>query len=194
MSTLESAVSPARRGWSTHTQRTAEHEGGKPSAIPAFAAGTLSLLLLLASLQPPPATPAAELSFAASHRTAYGLFATLVLAWSVPSVPSTVASAAMLQRHRRTLASSARILSIAGVLLLGYGIFIHVGALLPIVAAGAPPRPEDAVYQPAIWSSLRFYLTDPGLMTWALGQLLSFTVWCFTVWCFATGVRLRRPL
>ena len=49
---------------------------------------------------------------------------------------------------------------------------MHIGALLSIVAAGAPPRAEDATYQAAIWSSLSFYLTDPGLMAWGLGQFL----------------------
>jgi hypothetical protein len=159
-------------GWSARGEGAVQRDQGNASAIAAFAAGTLSLLLLLATLQPLPPTPAGQLAFAASHRTAYALFATLVLAWSVVSVPSIVTSAAMLQRDGRTLATSATILSAAGVLLLGYGIFTHVGALLSIVAAGVPPHPDDATYQAAVWSSLRFYLTDPGLMTWGLGQFL----------------------
>jgi len=168
----ERAVASGRQGWSTDTQRTIGSEGGKLPIMLAFAAGTLSLLLLLTSLQPPPATPAEQLSFAASHRSAYGLFASLVLAWSVLSIPVIVTSSAMLHLKGGSLASSAKVLSSAGVLLLGYGIFTHTGALLSIVAAGAPPRPEDATYQAAIWSSLGFYLTDPGLMTWGLGQFL----------------------
>ena len=58
------------------------------------------------------------------------------------------------------------------VLLLGFGIFTSTAALLSIVSAGTPPRAEDAAYQVAIWSNRGFYLTDPGLMAWGLGQVL----------------------
>ena len=44
--------------------------------------------------------------------------------------------------------------------------------MLSVVAAGNPPNPADATYQAAIWTSLGYYLTDPGLMAWGLGQLL----------------------
>ena len=138
----------------------------------AFIAGVLSLLLLLASLQPLPVTPAEQLSFAASHRAMYGVFASLVLAWSVFSIPSIVALGTLLRPRVGPLATSALILSAAGILMLGFGIFTHVGALLSIVAAGPLATPGDATYQVAIWSSLRFYLTDPGLMAWGLGQFL----------------------
>ena len=66
-----------------------------PLGVLALVAATLSLLLLAASLRPPPATPAQWLAFASEHRTAYALFASLVLAWSVFSVPLIVALAAM---------------------------------------------------------------------------------------------------
>jgi hypothetical protein len=141
-------------------------------AIFSFVAGALSFLLLLASLQPLPATPAEQLSFAASHRTAYGLFASVVLAWAVFSIPFVVTLGTMLRPKGSVLALTATILSAVGILLLGFAIFTHVGAVMSIVAAGNPPRPEDAIYQVAIWSSLRFYLTDPGLMAWGLGQFL----------------------
>ena len=158
--------------WSTGPHRTTEDGEGRSPAMLVLTAGTLSFLLLLASIQPPPATPAEQLTFAASHRAVYGVFASLVLAWAVLSVPAIVASGAMLHARGGSLASSAKALSTAGVLLLGYGLFTHVGAVLSIVAASPPPRPQDATYQVAIWSSLGFYLTDPGLMTWGLGQLL----------------------
>jgi hypothetical protein len=32
--------------------------------------------------------------------------------------------------------------------------------------------PAEATYQAAIWRSLWYYLTDPGLMAWGLGQFL----------------------
>ena len=143
-----------------------------PLVVLAFLSGALSLLLLLASLQPPPVTPAQQLLYAASHRGAYGLFASLVLAWSVFSVPLAVTLATLLRAKSRTLAVAAQLLVAIGVLLLSFGIFMHVGALLSIVSAGTPPRAEDATYQAAIWWNLSFYLTDPGLMAWGLGQFL----------------------
>jgi hypothetical protein len=78
----------------------------------------------------------------------------------------------MLRPLGRDVALAATILSAAGILMLGFALFMHAGAMLSIVAAGSPSRPEDAAYQVAIWSSLRFYLTDPGLMAWGFGQLL----------------------
>ena len=144
----------------------------KSLAILTFVAGILSLLLLLASLQPQPASPADQLSLATSHRGTVGLFVSLVLAWSVFSVPLAVVSGTLLHPRGRTLASAAQILVSVGVLLLGFAIFTHFGALLSIAAAGSPPRAEDASYQAAIWWNLGFYLTDPGLMAWGLGQFL----------------------
>jgi hypothetical protein len=155
------------------SQNAVEIDRRVPLATFALAAGALSLLLLLSSLlTPPPATPAALLAFASSHRVAYGLFASLILAWSVFSVPLIVTLGAMLQSRGGSLTVIAQLLSAVGVLLLGFAVFTHTAALLSIVAAGKPPQPEDATYQAAIWSNLGFYLTDPGLMTWGLGQFL----------------------
>jgi hypothetical protein len=78
----------------------------------------------------------------------------------------------MLRSKAGTLAGIAQILSAVGVLLLGFALFTHTTALLSIVDAGGPVRAEDAARQAAILSSLRFYVTDPGLMTWGLGQFL----------------------
>jgi hypothetical protein len=146
----------------------------RKSALAVFSliAGALSLLLLLASLQPLPATPAEQLSFVANHRTVYGLFAGIVLAWAVFSMPFVVALRTVLRPHGGILTLIALILSAGGILMLGFAIFMHAGAMLSIVAAGNPPRSEDAVYQAAIWTGLRFYLTDPGLMAWGLGQFI----------------------
>jgi len=143
-----------------------------PLVVLAFLSGILSLLFLLGSLQPPPVSPAQQLLFAASHRGAYGLFASLVLTWSVFSIPFAGTLATLLRAKNGTLASSAQLLVASGVLLLSFGIYMHIGALLSIVAAGAPPHVAGATYQAAIWSSLGFYLTDPGLMAWGLGQFL----------------------
>ncbi len=143
-----------------------------PLVVLAFLAGSLSVLLVLATLQPPPVTPAQQLLFAATHQGVYALFASLVLAWSVFSVPLAATLAMLLRAKGGTLALAAQLLVAVGALLLGFGIFTHIGAVLSIVAAGTPPHAADATYQAAIWSSLGFYLTDPGLMAWGLGQFL----------------------
>ena len=55
-----------------------------PLGVLSFVSAVLSLALLVASLRPPPsAAPADLLAYASSHRALYGLFASLVLAWSV---------------------------------------------------------------------------------------------------------------
>jgi len=141
-------------------------------AIFGFAASILSVVLLLGSLQPPPPTPADVLSFATSHRSGMGMFATLALAWAVFSVPLAFILGRLFYRQGQTLATIAQFLVSVGVLLLGFANFIRIGAVLSIAAAGSPPQSVDAIYQVAIWSSLGYYLTDPGLMTWGLGQLI----------------------
>lgn len=143
-----------------------------PLGVLALVAATLSLLLLAASLRPPPATPAQWLAFASEHRTAYALFASLVLAWSVFSVPLIVALAAMLRTKGGTLVAIAQVLSAIGVLLLAFAIFANIGAVLSILAATPPLPPQEALYHAAIWFNLGFYLTDPGLMAWGLGQFI----------------------
>jgi len=142
-------------------------------SILSFVAGGLSLLLLLASLQPPPpSNPAEQLSLVASRRTAYALFAILILTWATFSIPFVVALGTILRAKGVSIARAATILCSGGILLLGFAIFTHLGALLSILAAGKPPTSAEASYQAAIWASLGYYLTDPGLMAWGLGQFL----------------------
>jgi hypothetical protein len=142
-------------------------------SICSFVAGGLSLLLLLASLQPrPPSNPAQQLALVASRGTAYALFAILILSWATFSIPFVVALGTLLRPKGISMAHSATILCSGGILLLGFGIFAHLGAMLSILAAGKPPTSPEAGYQAAIWASLGFYLTDPGLMAWGLGQFL----------------------
>jgi hypothetical protein len=145
------------------------------SAFACFAllAGVLSILLLLAEiLQPLPQSPAQMLSYFSGHFGGVALLAMTVLAWAVFSIPFVVALGRLLSPEGVAFAQAAVILSAAGILLLGFGNFAGVGAGLAISAAGTPPSAPDAVYQVAIWRNLSFYLTDPGLMTWGLGQFL----------------------
>ena len=142
-------------------------------SIFSFLSGGLSLLLLVASLQsPPPADPAQQLLFISSHGTAHVLFAILILSWATFSIPFVVALGTVLRPKGSSMAHAGTILCSGGILLLGFAIFLHLGAMLSIVAAGKFAQSNEASYQAAIWKNLGYYLTDPGLMAWGLGQFL----------------------
>jgi hypothetical protein len=146
----------------------------RPRAFAWFSllAGVASILLLIASMQPTAPTGAEQLSFFAAHRGFFVLMAIFVLVWAVFSIPFVAALGQLLRAKSPTFALAATILSAIGILLLGFAIFARIGAFLSILAAGSPPTAGDATYQAAIWGNLFYFLTDPGLMTWGLGQLL----------------------
>ncbi len=132
----------------------------------------LSLLMLALTSVPVPQDPAEQLIFIAARRPLIALEAVATLMWAVFSVPLVVALGRLLRPRGAGLAATATILSAAGILMLGYAIRTYLGAALSIVAASSRPGAPEAVYQAAIWRSLSFFLTDPGLMTWGLGQFL----------------------
>lgn len=134
--------------------------------------GVLSLLLVAATLQPAPRSATGQLAYVAGHQGAVAIGATIVLSWSVFSIPLVVALGQILGPKSPGFAKAATLLTAAGILLLGFAIFTRVGALLSIVAAGGPANAAEAAYQVAIWGNLSFYLTDPGLMTLGFGQVL----------------------
>lgn len=136
-------------------------------------AGGLSILFLflLVSLAPI-LSPSESLAFISAHHGLAGLDAIVVLTWGVFSVPFVVALGPLLRAKSPAFGFTATILSAAGILLLAFGLYTHVGAVLAIIYAGKPPTPADAVYRAEFWGRLSFYLADPGLMTWGLGQFL----------------------
>lgn len=134
--------------------------------------GALSILLIVATLQPAPKSAAGQLAYFAGHQGKVALEACTVLTWAVFSIPLVVALGQILRPKSPSFARAATVLTAAGILMLGFAIFAHVGALLSIVTAGGPANAADAVYQAAIWGSLSFYITDPGLMAMGLGQIL----------------------
>lgn len=144
----------------------------RPLALLAILAGCLSLLLLALSASPPPTEPAQALEFIDFHRAAFAFFASTVLAWSVFSIPFTVYLGAHLKVAGSALAPAAVTLTVAGLLMLGFATFMSVGSMLALVSAAPAPNSEAQAYQFRVWSHLGFYLTDPGLMAWGLGQLL----------------------
>jgi uncharacterized protein DUF4386 len=136
----------------------------------AVAAG-LSILLLLGA-SPPPPDAAARLAMFAAHPRLVALTATIILTWAVFSIPFVVMLGQLVRAPSPGLALSASILSAIGMTLLGFAQFTHIGAMLAIISAGHAPDAAGAIYQAAIWANLSFFLTDPGLMTWGLGQFL----------------------
>ncbi len=137
-------------------------------AVFSFLAGVLSILLVFVSIR----SLAERQSTIAGNPSAYILTAIVILVWAVFSIPHVIALGTMLSPKSDSFALAATILSSIGILLLGFGIFMHAGAMLSILSAGKPADSADAAYQLAIWTNLGYYLTDPGLMTWGFGQLL----------------------
>jgi uncharacterized protein DUF4386 len=135
-------------------------------------AACLSVLLLLSSSQPPPADAAAALALFAARPRLVALTATIFLSWAVFSIPFVILLGQILQAPSPGLARAATMLSAIGIALLGFAQFAYIGAMLSIIAAGRAPNTGDAIYQAAIWGNLLFFLTDPGLMMWGLGQFL----------------------
>jgi hypothetical protein len=141
-------------------------------AIFFLASGVLSLLLFGLSLVPGPRTPRQQLEFYTRQRGRAILSAALTLTWAVTSVPFAVGLGYMLQPGGGSVALSATLLVSGGVLLLGFALFLTTGAFLSMVQPGESDLEQNYMNQQATtWSSLRYFLTDPGLMTMGLGQL-----------------------
>jgi hypothetical protein len=139
----------------------------------AIVAGLLSFLLVASVSGPAPRVPAELLPYFVAHRSTYVFLAITVLVWAVASVPCTAGIGVLLGARRDTLAFAATILCSGGVLLLGFGTFVFVGAFLAIIASSqVAPSEAEATYQATIWGNLSYLLTDPGLMTLGLGQFL----------------------
>jgi hypothetical protein len=98
--------------------------------------------------------------------------ATIILGWAVFSIPFVITLGQFLRAPSAGLALSGSILSAIGIALLGFAQFAYMGAMLSIVRSGHALEAGDAIYQATIWRNLSFFLTDPGLMIWGLGQSL----------------------
>jgi hypothetical protein len=146
-----------------------DHQRG--FAICALLTGILSVLLLALNLQGPSA-PAGYLAFFDRHRGGYIAAAIVFMTWAVVAVIFVVAVEQLLRRRGETLARAAAVLSSVGVLLLAFGYYMSVGALLSISTAGTAPLAAEPEYQARIWRSMSFILSDPGLMAWGLGFVL----------------------
>lgn len=130
------------------------------------------MLVLIVSAQPPAQDAAERLALFVARPRLVALTATIILTWAVFSIPFVIMLGPLLRAPSPGLALAASILSAIGIALLGFAQFAYIGAMLSIVSAGRAPNTADAIYQAAIWGNLLFFLTDPGLMMWGLGQVL----------------------
>jgi hypothetical protein len=141
-------------------------------AVFALLAGAFSLWMLL--MPPAPLlAPNEFLAYVQSHKAGFAMAAVVILVWVAVSIPYVAGLGILLGTERRILATAAMLLSAGGILLLGFASFVSLGSFLAMAAAAdAAPATGEAAYQVAVWRNLGFYMSDPGLMTWGLGQFL----------------------
>lgn len=146
----------------------------RPQIFAGFAllSAVLSVGLLAVALQPVSANPAALLAHLARHQRGIVIEAIVELSWAVFSIPFIVGVGELLRPKSPSLALAAVVLSAGGVLLLGYSMRMSAGAELAILAVGGPSVGAETLHDVAFWGSLSYTLSDPGLMTLGLGQLL----------------------
>jgi len=137
-----------------------------------FLSATLTILLLVDLVQQRPPENTAILQQLVSNKDKLLTLAALVLFWAVFSIPLVIASGIILRQKSSSLAFTASLLSSAGILLLGFGVFIYLSAFLSIITISTDLNQVTSEYQALFWKNLSFYFTDPGLMTWGFGQLL----------------------
>jgi hypothetical protein len=139
--------------------------------LSALLSGLLSLLLVAVSLPGPPA-PGAYLEFFNQLRATHILTAILFMTWAVIALPFLAAVEQLLRSRGEVLARAATLLSSLGILLLAFGYFATIGGFMAISAVANAPLPSEPEYQAALWRSMGFFLSDPGLMAWGFGFLL----------------------
>jgi hypothetical protein len=158
----------------------------------ALMSAALSTLLVIGLLPPVSRNPAALVASFTEHRPLVAVEAIVVLTWAVCSVPFVVALGQLTRARGATLALSATILSSTGIVLLACAVRTYVGAILAIVGTGRPLDAPETLYQVEIWRNLFFFLSDPGLMVWGLGQFLfGKLAWkssVFPTWLAALGM------
>lgn len=111
-------------------------------------------------------------------RALYALFAGLTLTWSVLSVPFAFVLGTLISDSDSALVACARLLTAVGILLLGFGVFVGTAATLSLATTASAQDSVITAQQLKFWAQMRFYLTDPGLMAWGVGQVL----YCWLLW------------
>jgi hypothetical protein len=148
-----------------------DHRGA--FALFSLCTAILSLLFVAVTILAPSFTPVQQLSSFINNRAIYYIIALVALVWSAMALPFVAGLGALMREKSVGLALAATMLSGGGILLLGFARYVYVGALIAIDAASAvAPSAADSAYQASIWANLQFYLADPPLCAWGLGQVL----------------------
>lgn len=144
----------------------------KTFAVFAVLSCILGLLILISTLIQKPLLPHQVFASFESYQGTYILFASLSLTWSVITFPVIFSIGILLRKDtNKGICNVATLLTGIGVLLNGIISFLYVGALLSIwntkTLAGA-----NSEYEMTFWTNLFYFMSDPALMIWGLGQLL----------------------
>ena len=129
------------------------------------------LLLFLTLIQKPPQQNELLIHIE-SHKGIYILFAGLSLTWSIISIPVIIAIGFLAKRLEQVaLTYTSIVLTSAGILLSGIISFISIAVSLVVVSTKSISG-ANVDFEITFWSNLFYYLTDPALMIWGLGQFL----------------------
>lgn len=154
--------------------KNTRHELGNKKIFIAFAvlSSLLGFIFLATTLMQKPPLPHQVSAYFETNQSGFILFATLSLVWSVVTIPAVVAIAAVIRNNKnRSLNSAAVVLTSSGILLNGIISFLYVGALISIWST-RNMQGANSDYQMSIWTNLFYFMSDPALMIWGLGQLL----------------------
>ena len=137
----------------------------------AVVSSLLGILFLAITLMQKPPLPHQVSGHFATNQGGFILFATLSLVWSIISIPTIVALEAIVRNNNnKSLGTSAMLLTSSGILLNGTISFLYVGALISIWSTSGMEG-ANSDYQMSIWTNLFYFMSDPALMLWGLGQL-----------------------
>jgi hypothetical protein len=132
----------------------------------------LGLIILATTFLQKPLKPDQIFSNFQTYQGDYILFATLSLSWSVFTFPVIISIGILLRNTTNSvLCYTASILTGLGVLLNGIVSFLYVGALLSAWNSKNIGG-TNAEYDMTFWTNLFYFMTDPALMIWGLGQFL----------------------
>jgi hypothetical protein len=139
----------------------------------ALATGFLTVALVVLAGGEGTLQPGDLLPYFQAHRLRYVASATVTLAWTLTAIAWVASLRSMLGPSRNALALAATLLATSGIALLGFGSFVAIGSFFALDSASSGIAARLQVpYQAAIWRSLGFLLSDPGLMLLGGGQAL----------------------
>jgi len=154
--------------------KNTRHELGNKKIFIAFAvlSSLLGFIFLATTLMQKPSLPNQVSAYFETNQSGFILFATLSLVWSVVTIPAIVAFGAVIKNSKnKDLSYTAILLTSFGILLNGIISFLYVGALISIWST-RNMQGANSDYQMSIWTNLFYFMSDPALMIWGLGQLL----------------------